>query len=100
MENCNRELVLSIRHTSPAVIRSKLKSESQNELTISIVNLLYNIVVTQVIPTNQAQRSYFNEHSDLIWKILATKTSLKAKKTLLEENPKLVKVIATACPDW
>ena len=100
MEGCNRELIQSIKHTAPAIIRKTLKSDTQNELTISLLNLLYNVVVIQSVQTNQAQRSYFNEHSDIVWKLLRQKTPLKEKKTLLEKNPNLVRVIATTCPNW
>ncbi len=80
-------------------IRQILHSESSRlEVTKSLLDLVYNIVVVGSVPVAPVQKEYLDKHSDLVWHLLHTSKSLSSKKTLLEANIPLVVAIAASCP--
>ena len=86
--------------TSPSQIRSLLQAESKRqELTISTLNLLYNLVSVQSLPTTLAQRQFFDQRGEIVRLLLARNRSLEQKKHLLLEHPEIVRTVALACPD-
>ena len=101
MENVDVDAVREAAFAvGPAQIRFLLQSESsRRELTISILNLLENLIVYQSIPTTAYQRQFFDERAEVIRSLLTKKPSLKRKKELLLKHPEIVRTVALACPD-
>ena len=85
---------------TPAQFRSLLRKESGRlELTISLLNLLYNLVTVQSLPTTRAQREFFDQYAEIVRLLLARNRSLKEKKELLLQYPQIARTVALACPD-
>lgn len=101
MDDVDRKIVKEAAIApTPAQFRALLRKESErSELTISLLNLLYNLVSVQSIPTTRAQRQFFDEHSEVVRLLLARNRSLSEKKELLLQSPEIARTIALACPD-
>ncbi len=98
MEGCDVELISKIPRIPRAGVRKLLTSESPKlEVTKSLLNLLYNIVTVGSVPVSVTQKTYFDQHSEIVLELLG-KGSLKRKKTILEKDEALVINIAASCP--
>ena len=80
------------------IINKMLKADKGNELTKSLLNLLYNIIRVGSVKVSATQRSYFDKHANLVLKLLAKSTPLAWKKRQLQRNLPLVLNIAASCP--
>lgn len=99
MDGCATEIISTIRSLSRPQIRKLLQSETKElEVTKSLLNLLYNIIVVGSVPVSPTQKSFFDEHVDVTLHLLGKRSSLKSKKKLLEDNLEFVINIATSCP--
>ncbi len=79
--------------------RAVLNGESRElEVTKSLLNVLDNAVLVGSIPVSPVQKEYLDQHSAVVWQLLAKSGSLSAKKALLQANIPLVVAIAASCP--
>ncbi len=98
MEGCDVQLISNILRIPRPKVRKLLQKESSElEVTKSLLNLLYNIVVIGSVPVSQTQKDYLDRHSDIVHDLLGNR-SLKWKKAALEKDPALVLNIAASCP--
>ena len=76
-----------------------LESDSPRryDLTKALVNVLYNLCVVQSIETEASEKKVFEKYQDVIRPLLSKKTSLAAKKELLQANVPLVLALARTC---
>lgn len=99
MNGCDVSAISRIAKTPRAQVSSILKSESsQNEVTKSLLNLLYNAVIVGSLPVSVTQKSFFDNNSLLVHNLLDNSKSIKVKKELLQKHPSLVINIASLCP--
>ena len=99
MEGCDCGLISRLLQVSRQDVRRLFKAESnQLELTKSLLNLLYNIVIVGSVPVSPTQKAFFDAHSNLVLSLTSKSKSLKWKKAKLEKNVALVLNIAAACP--
>ena len=70
-------------------------SPRRYDLTKALVNVLYNLCVIQSIETDQ--KKVFEKHQSVIKTLLSSKTTLAAKKKLLQANLDLVLALAETC---
>ena len=98
MDNCLTKELRSFSLLSPHLILSIIKAEGRDlEITKSLLNLLYNIVVVQSIEASTDQKKLFEQKEQLIWNLLDSSISLLTKKKLLEKNLDLTASIAKSC---
>ena len=76
-----------------------LESDSPRryDLTKALVDVLYNLCVVESIETDTAQKKVFEKYQSVIRPLLAKKTSLATKKSLLQANVPLVLALARTC---
>ncbi len=96
-------ILVDVISTFPRLPRQKVKAiirdESKDlEVTKSVLNLLYNIVIIGSVPVSNTQRAYLDSRSELVRSLLSSAKSLKWKKQQLESNLALVVNIAASCP--
>ena len=84
---------------SPRRIHHLLESDSPRryDLTKALVDVLFNLCVVESIETEEKQKNIFEKYVDIIRKLLSKKTSLSAKKKLLQANAPLVLALAETC---
>lgn len=98
MEGCVVERVAEISKVPRRQIKRIINSESdQLEVTKSLLNILYNIVIVGSIPPTTTQRAFFDNHSDLVFQLVSNSKALHWKKQALLENIPLVINIAASC---
>lgn len=98
MEGCEVGRVSEISRVPRRRVRRIIESESdQLEVTKSLLNILYNIVIVGSIPPTITQRAFFNKHSELVLELVSKYRPLHWKKQALQENVSLVINIAASC---
>ena len=95
MEGCKRRDVRRLRSLTTVEIRRALLADSE-DLTKSLLNLLYNLFIVQSVPVPSFEPFVF--FTTPIKELLNDSTSLTDKRHLLADNPVLAKLIAQACP--
>ena len=99
MEGCLCDVVSRLPHLEPQEVLQVLRSESKDrEVTISLLNLLHNIVITGAVPVSKGQTDFFDKNVATVLHLLGSKKSLKWKKKTLEDNISIVLNIAASCP--
>lgn len=99
MESCNVAALAPLAHASPKTIRDTLSSEAKFEVTKSLVNLLYNIVVVGSVRVNDDTKSFIDRRVELVLALVSRSKPLWWKQQQLIHNPALVRTIVQACPD-
>ena len=79
-------------------IRRLLRGDKGPVITVSLLNLLYNLVHTGAIPTTNHQRQFFDKHSQLVLDLLDDEISFEWKQAQFIADPTLVRNIAATCP--
>lgn len=98
MEGCSASRVAEISRVPKRQVKKILDSESdQLEVTKSLVNILYNIVIVGSIAPTSTQRAFFDKHSELVFQLVSKSRPLYWKKQELRENISLVLNIAASC---
>ena len=98
MEGCAVGRVADITRVPRRQVKRILDSESdQLEVTKSLVNILYNIVIVGSVPPTETQRAFFDKHSDIVFQLVSRSKALYWKKEALRENISLVINIAASC---
>ncbi len=98
MDGCDAEIIKQIHRLPRAKVRQLLTKESSDlEVSKSLLNLLFNIVIVGSLPVTVTQKAFFDQHSDLVHELLGRR-SLKWKKAQLEKDIGLVLNIAASCP--
>ena len=98
MEGCAVGRVVEITTVPRRQVWKILDSESdQLEVTKSLVNILYNLVIVGSITPSPTQRVFFDKHSETVFQLLSLSRPLYWKKQELRENISLVIQIATSC---
>lgn len=99
MEGCDVAVVSQILRVARPQVKKILKGESDKyEITKSLLNLLYNIVVVGSLPVSKTQRAYFDSNAELILQLLSSAKTVTWKKGVFENNTALVLNIAASCP--
>jgi hypothetical protein len=106
MEGCLVQTVRQLKRLEAGQIGQVLRSESKSqEVTKSLLNLLFNICLTKAVPLSHRLKAEFSKHSRLVIQLLkganprANHTAdIQTKKRLLLRNPELVRLISEACP--
>ena len=99
MDGCAVDVISKFTKISRTKVHKFLKTESKSlEVTKSLLNLLYNIVVVGSLPVSKTQKVFFDQNSKIVLNLLGTTKSLRWKKQVLEDNIPLVLNIATSCP--
>lgn len=98
MEGCAVGRVSEISQAPRRKVRRIIESESDLlEVTKSLLNILYNIIIVGSIPCTTTQRSFFDKNADLVLQLLSRARPLHWKKQALQENISLVINIAASC---
>ena len=93
------DIIRQFPDLSKRKIKTILRSESSRlEVTKSLLDIVYNLVVVGSVPASTTQKEYLDQHSALVWQLLSKSKSLGWKKALLGNNIPLVVVIAASCP--
>ena len=89
----------SLSNLSHRRIFHVLESESPRryDLTKALVDVLYNLCVVRSIETGEKQQKVFEKYVDVIRPLVTKKTSLRAKKNLLQANIPLVMAVVETC---
>lgn len=106
MAGCLVKEVRALRRLDSAeVIRVLLNESAKQEVTKSLLSVLYNICLAKTLPLSPQLKEAFREREQIVLKLLKgaspevnKTTGLQTKKRLLIENPSLVKLLAEACP--
>jgi hypothetical protein len=97
MDGVDVDAIRKIQSSDRHQVKQILKGESrQLEVTKSLLNLVHNIVRVGSVPVSAHQRAFLDKNADLVLRLLNKKTSLKAKKDILESHPSLVLNIAAS----
>ena len=98
MEGCVVGRVAEISRAPRRQVKRILDSESdQLEVTKSLVNILYNIVIVGSVPPSATQRAFFDKHADIVFQLVSRSRALHWKKEALRENISLVINISASC---
>lgn len=97
MDGCDQSLVSKIHRLPRSKVQSLFTSAKGDELAISLLNLLHNIVKVGSVQVSATQKAFFNENSELVLQLLGRR-SLAFKRQLLENNIDVVINIAASCP--
>ena len=103
MDNCLTKELRSFSLLSPHLILSIIKAEGRElEITKSLLNILYNIVVVESIEATPEQKKIFELKEGIIWHLLDSNVPLLKKKRVLEKNIDIAACIAKSCQetDW
>lgn len=100
MEGCNVPILAQLANASASIIRSTLKSDDYTfEVTKSLVNVLYNLVIVGSIPADSYTKSFLDRKAQLVLALVSRSKPLWWKHQQLIHNPALVQVIAKSCPN-
>lgn len=98
MEGCEVGRVSEISRIPRRQVKRIIESESdQLEVTKSLLNILYNIVIVGSILPTVSQRAFFNKHSEIVLELVSRSRPLHWKKQVLQESISLVINIAASC---
>ena len=98
MEGCVVGRLSEIAQGTRRQVKKILDSESdQLEVTKSLVNILYNLVIVGSITPTPIQRTFFDKHSELVFQLVSKSRPLYWKKQELRDNITLVIHISTSC---
>ena len=98
MEGCAVGRVAEISRGPRQRVKRILDLESdQLEVTKSLVNILYNIVIVGSVPPTATQRTFFDKHSEIVFQLVSRSRALHWKKETLRDNISLVINIAASC---
>ena len=99
MEGCHVDSISQLLRVARPQVKKILRRESTKyEITKSLLNLLYNLVVVGSLPVSKTQRAYFDANAELVLQLLSNNKSLTWKKSVFETNTPLVLNIAASCP--
>jgi hypothetical protein len=99
MEGLDIDRICRIPQLSKPDIRKLLKAESTElEVTVSLLNLLHNIVRVGSVSVSRTQKDFLDKNSALVLQLLSKNRSISWKKSQLETNIPLVITIAGSCP--
>ena len=99
MENCDARVIAAVVDLSLTQIAALLKTDRPGfRLTLSIVNLLHNLLEVGSLPVPSALRESFEAELELVDQLLRPAAPHARLNRLLQRTPRFIRMLARACP--